>query len=136
MARSAYRRQPQDRTDTDPDAWLRDWLRGYAAKHPRWGYRRAYADLRREGADVNHKKVQRLWCQEGLRVPVRRHRKRVGQSTAVTPIADRPNQVWAVDFQWDSDETGRKIKIANLIDEHTREYLAHRWWNAVSPRRR
>jgi len=124
LARSAYRRQPRDRTDADPDAWLRDWLRGYAKAHPRWGYRRAYADLRREGVEVNHKKVQRLWRQEGLRVPVKRHQKRAGQSTVATPVADAPNMVWAVDFQWDSDETGRKIKIANLIDEHTRECLA------------
>jgi len=91
---------------------------------PRWGYRRAYANLRGQGADVNHKKVQRLWRDEGLRVPVKRHRKRTVQSTVGAPTADTPNTVWAVDFQWDSDETGRTIKIATLIDEHTRECLA------------
>jgi len=124
VARSAYRRQPVDATPADPDAWLRDWLRVYAKAHPRWGYRRAHADLRKEGARVNHKKVQRLWRQEGLKVPVKRHRKRVGVSTAVLPAADAPNKVWAVDFQFDSDENGKKIKIANLVDEHTRECLA------------
>ena len=73
---------------------------------------------------MNHKKVQRLWRQEGLKVPVRRRRKRCGASTADLSIPDAPNKVWAVDFQFDSDETGRKIKIANLVDEHTRECLA------------
>jgi len=124
LARSAYRRQPQDQTANDPDAWLRQWLRAYAKRHPRWGYRRACADLRAEGAGVNHKKVQRLWREEGLKVPIRRRRKRCGTSTAVTPVADTPNKVWAIDFQFDSDETGRMIKIANLVDEHTRECLA------------
>ncbi len=57
-------------------------------------------------------------------MPVRHRRKRLGASTTCVPVADGPNQVWAVDFQWDSDETGRTIKIANLVDEHTRQALA------------
>jgi len=57
-------------------------------------------------------------------VPIRRCRKRCGTFTAVTPVTDAPNKVWAIDFQFDSDETGGKIKIANLVDEHTRECLA------------
>jgi transposase InsO family protein len=73
---------------------------------------------------VNHKKVQRIWREEGLRVPVRRRRKRVGSSTINPPAADAPNRVWAVDFQWDADENGRKIKIVHLVDEHTREAVA------------
>jgi transposase InsO family protein len=51
------------------------------------------------GWQVNHKKIQRLWRDEGLRVPQRRRRKRLGASTAGTvPVADAPNAVWAVDF--------------------------------------
>ena len=72
---------------------------------------------------VNHKKVQRLWREEGLRVPVKRRRKRVGSSTTEAPQAGAPNVVWAVDFQFDADETGRAIKIASIVDEHTRECL-------------
>jgi len=124
LSRSAYRRPLKGRGEADPDRWLREWLRAYAAKHPRWGYRRAYHDLRGEGAVVNHKKVQRLWREEGLRVPVRRRRKRVGSSTTAPPAADGPNKVLAVDFQWDSDENGRKIKVLHLVDEHTRECVA------------
>lgn len=75
------------------------------------------------GGVVNHKKVQRLWGEEGLRVPVRRRRKRRGTSTVATPAATAPNMVWAVDFQFDADEQGRAIKIATVIDEHTRECL-------------
>ncbi len=123
LSRSAFRRRLKGETTADPDAALRGWLRAYAKAHPRWGYRRAYHDARAEGWAVNHKKVQRLWREEGLRVPVKRRRKRVGSSTAEAPPACAPNTVWAVDFQFDADETGRAIKIASIVDEHTRECL-------------
>ncbi len=66
------------------------------------GHRRAYHDARGEGWTVNHKKLQRLWREEGLQVPQRRRRKRLGTSTATTVTADAPNRVWAVDFQVDA----------------------------------
>jgi putative transposase len=73
---------------------------------------------------VNHKKIQRLWREEGLRVPQRRRRKRLGTSTAPgLPKADAPNKVWAVDFQFDATTDGRPIKIVSIVDEHTRECL-------------
>lgn len=73
---------------------------------------------------VNHKKIQRLWRDEGLRVPQRRRRKRLGTSTALAlPTACAPNRVWAVDFQFDATTDGRPIKIVSVIDEHTRECL-------------
>ncbi len=72
---------------------------------------------------MNHKKIQRLWRDEGLRVPQRRRRKRVGSSTVDPPTADAPNVVWAVDFQFDADEQGRPIKICSIVDEHTRECI-------------
>jgi transposase InsO family protein len=122
--RSSQRHQPVDTTPADPDAGLREWLRGYAKTHPRWGFRRAYHDARGEGWRVNHKKIQRLWRQEGLRVPQHRRRKRLGTSTVPDlPTADAPNRVWAVDFQFDATTDGRPVKIASIIDEHTRECL-------------
>ncbi|WP_448256081.1 IS3 family transposase [Microbacterium aurum] len=123
LSRSAYRRPLKGDTAADPDRALRDWLRAYAKKHPRWGYRRAYHDARGEGWVVNHKKIQRLWRDEDLRVPQRRRRKRIGSSTVDAPTADAPNVVWAVDFQFDADEQGRPIKICSIVDEHTRECI-------------
>ncbi len=73
---------------------------------------------------MNHKKIQRLWREEGLRVPQRRKRKRHGTSTAPPPVvSDAPDRVWAVDFQFDVTTDGRPIKIVSIIDEHTRECL-------------
>lgn len=122
--RATQRREPPATTPADPDAALREWLRDWAAAHPRRGFRNACADARGEGQSVNHKKIQRLWREEGLRVPQRRRRKRTGTSTAPDrPQADAPNRVWAVDFQFDATTDGRPIKLVSIIDEHTRECL-------------
>jgi len=122
--RTTQRHQPAAATPADPDAGLRTWLRQYAKDHPRRGFRPAYHDARAAGWIVNHKKIQRLWRDEGLRVPQRRRRKRLGASTAPgMPTADAPNRVWAVDFQFDATTDGRAIKIVSIIDEHTRECL-------------
>lgn len=122
--RSTQRHRAISQTMADPDAALREWLRQWAKDHPRWGFRRAYHSARGEGWTVNHKRVQRLWREEGLRVPQRRRRKRLGTSTTTdSPVADAPNRVWAVDFQFDATTDGRPIKIVSIIDEHTRECL-------------
>jgi transposase InsO family protein len=105
-------------------AGLREWLRQWAKEHPRWGFRRAYHGARADGWYVNHKRLQRLWREEGLRVPQRRRRKRLGASTtAGVALADAPNRVWAVDFQFDATTDGRPVKIVSIVDEHTRECL-------------
>ncbi len=105
---------------------LRVWLRAFARRRPRWGWRRAAAGLRSDGWTVNNKRVHRLWRDEGLQVPQRRRKKRLtGVGThvgAMTPI--RPNALWAMDFQFDRTIDGRQVKMLNIIDEYTRESLA------------
>ena len=122
--RSTQRRvAARDRGD---DA-LRTELHAFSRGHPRWGYRRAWATLREEGWTVNCKRVQRLWREEGLRVPAkRRKRQRLGHSAvpAARLRAERPNHVWALDFQFDQTADGRVLKLLNSVDEHTREALA------------
>src|SRR5207302_5330397 len=97
--RSTQRREPCVAAD---DAALRARLRKFSKDRPRWGYRRAHCQLREEGWAVNRKRVQRLWREESLRVPARR-RKRLGDSTvpAKRLVAERPDHVWALDFQFD-----------------------------------
>jgi putative transposase len=87
----------------------------------------AHAQLRAAGWTVNRKAVQRLWREEGLRVPPRRHkRQRLGSSTmpAARLAAEHPDHVWALDYQFDQTEDGRILKQLNVVDEHTREALA------------
>jgi putative transposase len=122
--RSTQRHEP---AQPDPDRDLRARLRRFARQHPRWGYRRAHAVLVREGQAVNRKKIQRLWREEGLRVPPRRRkRQRLGQSS--TPAdrlrAEHPDHVWALDYQFDVTANGSVIKILHVVDEYTRESLA------------
>jgi putative transposase len=111
----------------DPDGPLRAALRGFARAHPRWGYRRAHVVLARAGHGVNRKKIQRLWREEGLRVPQRR-RKRQRLGVSATPAdrltATRPDHVWALDYQYDVTATGRVLKILHVVDEFTRESLS------------
>lgn len=122
--RSTQRHAPEP---ADPDQHLRARLRSFARAHPRWGYRRAHAVLVREGHSCNRKKIQRLWREEGLRVPPRR-RKRQRLGTSTTPadrlMATHPDHVWALDYQFDVTATGRVIKILHVVDEFTRESLA------------
>jgi transposase InsO family protein len=106
---------------------LRAQLRAFSAQRPRWGYRRAHVRLGELGHRVNRKRVQRLWREEGLRVPARRRkRRRLGESTvpAVRLRAERPDHVWALDFQFDQTADGRVLKLLNVVDEFTREALA------------
>ena len=122
--RSTQRHEPKTAAD---DAALRAELRRFSKERPRWGYRRAHHRLRELGWSVNRKRVQRLWREEGLRVPQRRRkRRRLGESTvpAERLRAERPNQVWAFDFQFDQTADGRALKLLNVVDEFTRESLA------------
>ncbi len=75
---------------------------------------------------MNRKRVQRLWREEGLRVPRRRRKRpRLGESTvpAERLRAERPGHVWAFDFQFDQTADGRALKLMNVVDEFTREAL-------------
>lgn len=97
-----------------------------AALHPRYGYRRVTALLRREGWRVNRKRVHRIWRREGLRVPVRqRKRRRLGaeENACQRRRAEAKNQVWSYDFVMDQTEDGRRLKMLPVVDEHTRECL-------------
>lgn len=121
--RSTERYEPKRAED---DAVLRGQLRQISAERPRWGYRRAHHRLGELGWEVNRKRVQRVWREEGLRVPQkRRKRRRLGDSTvpASRLVAERPGQVWALDYQVDQTADGRVIRLLNVVDEFTREAL-------------
>jgi putative transposase len=109
--RSTQRLEPP--ASADDDAELRAWLRNFATQRPRWGWRRAAKGLRREGRRINNKRIQRLWREEGLKVPYKKRKKpHRGIGTAVgamCPIA--PNALWALDFQFDVTVDGRTLKL-------------------------
>jgi len=108
------------------DTKLRRRLRRFARRHPRLGWRKAHDVVRREGWVVNHKKLRRLWREEGLRrpPPSRRKRRRPGNPDGTLLRAEHPNHVWALDFQFDETADQRRLKLLNIVDEHTREALS------------
>jgi putative transposase len=109
------------------DERLAGRLREVAREHPRWGWKTAHQILLREGWSINRKRTRRIWRQEGLRRPVRsRKRRRLATGNAQRLRATHANQVWALDFQFDETSDRRRIKLCNIVDEHTREALAIR----------
>jgi transposase InsO family protein len=100
-------------------------------EHPRYGYRRITALLRREGCKVNPKRVARVRRAEGLQVRKRQRRlRRVGPGQQERLRAMQRNEVWSWDFVSDQTENGSAFRILTLIDEHTRQCLAaHVAWS-------
>jgi putative transposase len=100
-----------------------------ASTYGRYGYRRITALLRTEGWIVNHKRVERIWREEGLRVPLKQPKRGRLYLNDGSCIRLRPffkNHVWSYDFVYDRLHNGRKIRILTVIDEHTRKCLAIR----------
>ncbi len=112
-----HRRPPRDQP-------LLTRLRELAEQHPRYGYRRIHALLRRHGSTVSVKRVHRLWQQAGLQ-RVRRAKPRSRQG--IVPRPPRPttlNGVWAVDFLYDQTASGQTLNILTVVDEYSREAVA------------
>jgi transposase InsO family protein len=107
-------------------------------EHPRFGYRRIWALLRREGWRVNRKRVYRLWRQQGLKVPRRKKKKRrLGQKEngCTRRRALARNHVWAWDFIHDRTADGRPLKWLSVVDEYTRECVGLEVARSMSARR-
>ena len=98
-----------------------------ATRFGRYGYRRITALLKGEGWRVNHKRVERLWRQEGLKVPQKqpkRGRLWLADGSIVRRRAEHPNHVWSYDFVFDRSADGRPLRMLTIVDEFTRECLA------------
>jgi len=121
--RSTQRTCP--RPPSDGEVKLRRRLRQIAKTHPRWGWKKAHEVLVREGWALNTKRTRRLWRHEGLRRPQTcKKRRRLYLHSAERRQATRPNEVWAIDFQFDETADYRRLKLTNIVDEFTRESLA------------
>jgi len=108
------------------DESLRLALIRLAKQYGRYGYRKITELLRIEGWTINHKKVERLWREEGLQLP-QRHKKRKRlyhkDSSVIRLRPKHPNHIWSIDFVHDKLSSGRKYKMLTVIDEYTREAL-------------
>ena len=110
----------------DEEALRADIVR-LATQYGRYGYRRIEALLRNIGWQINHKRVERIWRQEGLKVPKKqpkRGRMWLNDGSCIRLRPTHRNHVWSYDFVMDRTHNGRPIKILTVIDEYSRECLA------------
>jgi len=111
----------------DDEAVLTANIVSLARHYGRYGYRRITAMLRADGWGVNHKRVERIWRQEGLKVPTKqpkRGRLWLNDGSCVRRRPERPNHVWAYDFCADRTHDGRPLRLLTIVDEFTRECLS------------
>ena len=106
------------------DAASASRLRDLAAERRRFGYRRLGILLAREGFEMNHKKLLRIYREEGLKVRRRGGRKRALGTRAPMTVPQGPNQCWALDFVSDALACGRRFRILAVVDDFSRECLA------------
>ena len=99
-------------------------MREIAAERRRFGYRRIGLMLEREGVVMNHKKLRRLYREEGLAVKRRRGRKRATGTREPMPVPSGPDEGWSLDFLADSFGDARRFRILAVIYDYTRENLA------------
>ena len=124
QARSTQR---YDKRVADDEAILTERIIDLASQYGRYGYRRVTALLRSEGWIINHKRVERIWRREGLKVPQKQpKRSRLwldnGSIVRLRPLF--PKHVWSYDFMQAHTHNGVPFRILNVIDEFTRECLA------------
>jgi len=120
-------RYPKRRPDDEEQ--LRQAIVELSSKYGRYGYKRITALLRTDGWYVNHKRVERIWREEGLKVPKKQPKRgrlylNDGSCIRLKPLY--PNHVWSYDFVYDRLSNGRRIRMLTVIDEYSRKCLAIR----------
>ena len=121
--RSTQRKVPRGRSDEEQ---LTEDIIVLAREYGRYGYRIVTGLLRNSGWHVNHKRVERIWKREGLKVPPKQKKRRrlwLNDGSCIRLRPERPNHVWSYDFMQDRTDDGRAYRILNIIDEFTKELL-------------
>ena len=125
VSHGATQRHPEVIPDDEPRMVAR--MIALATQYGRYGYRRVTGLLRGEGWRVNHKRIERLWRREGLKVPQKQPKRGRLWLTDGSCIRRRPeyrHHVWAYDFVAERTHDGRPLKILTVVDEYSRECLA------------
>ena len=120
--------QRRNLSPTSNEKKLTDDIIALATKYGRYGYRKITAMLNNEcGWRVNHKRVERIWRKEGLKVPKKQPKRKrlwLNDGSCIRLRPEYKDHVWSYDFMIDHTADGRAFKILNIIDEYTRECLA------------
>jgi len=121
LGRATYRYKP----GVKDDGFVRERLRVLAAQRPRFGAPRLTVLLRQELGTVNHKRVERMYREEGLQLPRKKGKKRGTNNRAnALFVPSGPNERWSMDFMSDSLCDGRRFRVLTVVDDFTRECVA------------
>ena len=108
---------------TERNAGLRERLIEIAREKPRFGYRRLHVLVNRDGLQINHKRVWRVYQEAGLAMKKIKRRRLIREGKPLTPVT-AANEEWALDFVSDAIQSGRHIRLLAVVDAYTRECLA------------
>ena len=131
----ADRKMVRYRSRRPPDTELRARLRELANERRRFGYRRLFVLLRREGEPSGINRIHRLYREEGLAVRKRRARRKAVGTRAPILVEARPNARWSLDFVYDQFANGRRFRVLNIVDDVTKECLGAIPDTSISGRR-
>ena len=124
IPRSSVRYRPAIKEDEDD---LRTLIVYFATNYGRCGYRQVTSMIRNAGVEVNHKRVARIWREEGLKVPSKQSKRArifLSDGSCMRLRAECRHHVWSYDFMYDKTMDGKAIRILNIVDEYSRECLA------------
>ena len=120
VSRSVVRYEPHPRDDSG----LIDAIEKIRKRKKRWGARRVWACLRKQGLAVNLKRVRRIWREQGFTLPRAKKKRRRGVAEQMPVVAEYPDHVWTYDFIFDATAQGRSMKVLTVTDEFTRRSLS------------
>jgi putative transposase len=117
LCRNSYRYQAKPNTDAE----IRSRLRELAEKRRKFGASRLHTLLQREGYQINHKRIERLYREEGLSLRLKKRKKRISHLRVVMDRPEQINQHWSMDFVSDSLYNGRRFRVLTVVDDFSRE---------------
>ena len=116
LQRSTQRLEPMP----NDDGPMKERLKALAAERPRFGQRRLWRMLRRSGVVINHKRVERLYREEGLQVRRRKRKRLSGRRLNILAAPVKPNQIWSMDFVYDTLASGKAFRSLTIVDNFTK----------------
>ena len=119
LSRNAFR-YIHKKTD---DLEIKSRLYQIAEEHPRWGFRKMAATLRKQGNPTNHKKMYRIYCETGLSLRVKSKKRLPNRNPQPLSQPETINSCWSLDFMCDSLDNGRSFRTFNVLDDFNREAL-------------
>jgi putative transposase len=119
IPRQSYRYQGKEKDDNE----IKEVLKDLAQQHPRWGFKKMNAVIRKQKHTWNHKRTYRVYCEMKLNLRVKPKKRLPSREKVVLEQPKRANESWSIDFMSDSLLNGKAIRTMNIMDDYNREVL-------------